>query len=154
MTTIAAVDAFDLPDWLGVSEVVWTALSSIHAGHRVEGVLGAAAAGHRDGGEQVERGHQSGRLHADVPADLPMDLPCDLLCVDQAYPVPCVPDQWRRQVHQAWTYGQVQLLEYDGRLTLAVPGTSFTADLVLETVGRLAKAVGVPPDRFVAALRL
>jgi hypothetical protein len=35
-----------------------------------------------------------------------------------------------------------------------VPGTSFTADRVLETVGRLAKAVGVEPSRFLAALRL
>ena len=46
------------------------------------------------------------------------------------------------------------LVEYDGRLTLAVPGTSFTADLVLEAIGRLAKAVGVRPGQFVAALRL
>jgi hypothetical protein len=46
------------------------------------------------------------------------------------------------------------LVEYDGRLTLAVPGTSFSADLVLEAIGRLAKAVGVKPGEFVAALRL
>jgi hypothetical protein len=48
----------------------------------------------------------------------------------------------------------VLLLEYDGRLTLAVPGTAFTADRVLEAIGRLAKAVGVKPGRFLAALRL
>ena len=45
-------------------------------------------------------------------------------------------------------------MEYDGRLTLAVPGTEFTADEVLESLNRLAKAVGVKPSRFVAALRL
>jgi hypothetical protein len=37
---------------------------------------------------------------------------------------------------------------------MAAPGTSFTADRALEAVGRLAKAVGVKPGRFVAALRL
>ena len=31
---------------------------------------------------------------------------------------------------------------------------TFTADLALEAIGRLAKAVGVKPGRFVAALRL
>ena len=56
---------------------------------------------------------------------------------------------WRRQAHQSWTHGQVLLVEYDGRLTLAVPGTAYSADGVLETVGRLAKAVGVRPGRFV-----
>jgi hypothetical protein len=48
----------------------------------------------------------------------------------------------------------VLLVRYDGRLTLAVPGTSFTADLALEAIGRLAQSVGVAPGRFVAALRL
>ena len=48
----------------------------------------------------------------------------------------------------------VLLVEYDGRLTLAVPGTAYSADGVLETVGRLAKAVGVRPGRFVVTLRL
>jgi hypothetical protein len=63
-------------------------------------------------------------------------------------------DGWRRQVHQAWTHGQVLLVEYDERLTLAVPGTGFTADLALEAIGRLAKAVGAKPGKFLAALRL
>ncbi len=123
---IRPVDPFDLPDWLGLGEVTWTASDSIRNGHRVRGEL------HGDG--QV--------------------LPCDLLAADQAYPQPVLEDSWRRQVHQAWTHGQVLTVEYDGRLTLAVPGTSFTADSALETIGRLAKAVGVPPGRFLAALRL
>jgi len=63
-------------------------------------------------------------------------------------------DGWRQRAHQAWTHGQVLLVDYDGRLTLAVPGTAFTADRALEAIGRLAKAVGVKPGRFVAALRL
>ena len=45
-------------------------------------------------------------------------------------------------------------MRYDGRLTLAVPGTAYSADGVLETIGRLAKAVGVRPGNFVVALRL
>jgi hypothetical protein len=123
---VRAVDPFDLPDWLGTEEVTWTAVTSVHAGHRVEGRLTGGAG----------------------------TLPCDLLGADQAFPRAVLDDAWRQQAHQAWTYGQVLLLEYDGRLTLAVPGTGFTADLVLEAVGRLAKAVGAKPDRFIAALRL
>lgn len=123
---VSAVDAFDLPEWLGTGEVTWTALTSVHSGHLVEGELSS------DGGV----------------------LGCDLLGADQAFPLPVLDDDWRRQTHQAWTFGQVLLVEYDGRLTLAVPGTSFTADQALEAVGRLAKAVGVKPGLFVAALRL
>lgn len=123
---VRLVDAFDLPDWLGVDEVTWTACSSVHAGHHVRGELTGAG----------------GRLG------------CDLLGADQAFPVPVLDDDWRRQSHQAWTHGQVLLVEYDERLTLAVPGTSFTADRVMEAVGRLAKAVGVAPSRYLAALRL
>lgn len=123
---VSAVDPFDLPDWLGTGDVTWTARTSVHGGHLVQGELTG------DGGA----------------------LGCDLLGADQAFPAPVLDDEWRRQTHQAWTFGQVLLVEYDGRLTLAVPGTSFTADLALEAVGRLAKAVGVKPGRFVAALRL
>lgn len=123
---IRAVDPFDLPEWLGVTDVTWAASTSVQDGHLVCGDLTGA-------GEA---------------------LPCDLLGADQAYPEPVLPDDWRRRAHQAWTHGQVLLLSYDGRLTLAVPGTSFTADRVLETVGRLARAVGADPSRFLAALRL
>lgn len=123
---VTGVDAFDLPDWLGTGEVTWTARTSVHGGHTVRGELSG------EGGS----------------------LECDLLGTDQAFPAPVLDDDWRRQAHQAWTHGQVLLLEYDGRLTLAVPGTSFTADQALEAIGRLAKAVGVSPGNFVAALRL
>jgi hypothetical protein len=123
---VAAVDPFDLPDWLGTTEVTWTATSPVRGASRIEGTLSGA-------GER---------------------LPCDLLAADLAYPEPLLADAWRRQAHQAWTHGQVLLVEYGGRLTLAVPGTAYSADGVLETVGRLAKAVGVLPGRFAVTLRL
>lgn len=123
---VVEVDAFDLPEWLGESEVTWRAESSIRGSHHLTGDL--------------------------VGGDEP--LPCDLLAADLAYPAPVLDGEWRRAAHQQWTLGQVLLVEYDGRLTLAVPGTGFTADRVLESLGRLAKAVGVKPSRFVAALRL
>ncbi len=123
---VGEVDPFDLPEWLGEGDVTWTATGSVHGGHRVPGEL-------TGGGEP---------------------LVCDLLGADQAFPVPVLDDDWRRQAHQAWTHGQVLLVDDDGRLTLAVPGTSFTADLALEAVGRLAKSVGVKPGRFVVSLRL
>lgn len=123
---VVEVDAFDLPEWLGDVEVTWRAGSSITGSPHVTGDL-------LGGGEP---------------------LPCDLLAADLAYPQPVLGDECRRAAHQQWTHGQVLLVEYDGRLTLAVPGTDFTADRVLESLGRLAKAVGVKPSRFVAALRL
>lgn len=123
---VSAVDPFDLPEWLGTEPVTWVATSSVHGGHRVSGEL-------------------TGDGHC---------VPCDLLAVDEAHPQPVLGESWRRQVHRAWRYEQVLLLGYDGRLTVAVPGTAFTADSVLEAVGRLAKAVGVPPSSFTVTLRL
>ena len=123
---VSEVDPFDLPEWLGEQEVTWQAGSSVRGSHHVSGDL-------------------TGRVHSH---------PCDLLAADRAYPQPVLDPEWRRAAHQQWTYGQVLLVEYDGRLTLAVPGTDFTADRVLESLGRLAKALGVSPARFVAALRL
>ncbi len=123
---VPTVDPFDLPEWLGTGHVVWTALSGVHDGHLVTGELRGD-------------GH---------------DCPCDLLAADQAFPEPVVPDAVRRSVHQSWTHRQVLLVRYDGRLTLAVPGNEFSADLVLECVGRLAKAVGARRSQYAATLRL
>ena len=123
---VSSVDPFDLPEWLGRGEVTWTAVTSVHGGHLVSGVLSAQ-------GETLD---------------------CDLLGVDQAFPAPVLNDDWRRQSHQAWTHGQVLVVERDGRLTLAVPGTGFTADRALEALGRLAKAVGAKPGSYLAAIRL
>ena len=46
------------------------------------------------------------------------------------------------------------LLQYGDRLTLAVPGTAYSAAGALETLSRLAKALGVPAARFTVCLKL
>jgi hypothetical protein len=124
---VALVDAFDLPEWLGTSAVTWSAHASVRGAARIAGSLGGA------GGEE---------------------LACDLMAADVAYPQPVLAEPWRRQAHQSWVHGQVLLLECGGRLTLAVPGTAYSADGVLESIGRLAKALGVRPDAFTVRLRL
>jgi hypothetical protein len=126
---IGEVDPFDLPTWLGEGEVVWSPEGSIRGRHQVAGTLAVA------GGD-----HDS--------------LPCDLLAVDEAYPKPVAPDELRHQAHQAWRHGQVHIVTYDGRLTLVVPGTEFTADRALQALARLARAVGAEPGRYAALLRL
>jgi len=125
---VTAVDAFDLPDWVGATDVTWTARSSVRGARHISGQLAATATTEA--------------------------LPCDLMAADVAHPQPALPESWRRQAHQAWEYGQVLLVSCDGRLTLAVPGTAYSADGVLETIGRLALAVGVAPSRFTVCLRL
>ena len=122
------VDPFDLPDWLGETEVTWVADEGVRAGH-----------------------HVAGRLRAEDPV---RELPCDLLAVDEAYPAPVADDQVRLRTHQAWRHGQILLVEQRARLTLAVPGTGFTADLVLDALSRLAKAVGASADDYAARLRI
>ena len=121
------LDAFDLPDWLGEGEVTWTSDDVTRSGAFVAGCLLGA-------GDQRQ--------------------PCDLLAVDLAYPAPVVDDQIRTAAHQAWKHGQVLLLDRDGRAALAVPGTSFTADTVLDAITRLAKAVGAAPASYSVRLRL
>ena len=118
------LDPFDLPEWLGAEPVVWTPEGGIHDRHLVTGALGA--------GDPAD-GHS---------------LPCALLAVDEAYPEPVADDDLRHMAHQAWKYGEVLLV------TLAVPGTSFTADLVLDALARFAKAVGARPESFSVLLRL
>ena len=122
-----AVDPFDLPEWLGETEVTWTAQSGVRRGHAVQGVL-------------TSPGHEP--------------VTCDLLAVDPAYPTPAAPETTRHDAHQAWRHGQVLVVSRDDRLTLAVPGTGFTADLVLEAVGRLALAVGASIERYSVLLRI
>ena len=126
LPAVAAVDPFDLPEWLAVTEVTWRATSSVRGSHQVAGELSGGGEG----------------------------LVCDLLAADLAYPKPVLDGEWRHEAHQQWTHGQVLLVRYDGRLTLVVPGTEFTADRVLESLSRLAKSLGVAPSRFVAAIRL
>jgi hypothetical protein len=122
------LDPFELPDWLGVSDVTWVPDGGIRAGHHVPGHLTA------EGVDEV--------------------VPCDLLAVDEAYPVPVADDRVRLHAHQAWRHGQVLLVAHGERPTLAVPGTSFTADLVLDALSRLARAVGASADDWSARLRI
>lgn len=122
-----AVDPFDLPEALGSGPVTWSSTDALAAGHLVRGVLEAS---------------DDSRLD------------CDLLAVDQAYPAPVASEAVRLLVHQAWRHGQVHLMSYDGRLTLLVPGTSFTADLAMDAISRLAKALGATPSSFAVHLRL
>ena len=125
-TPIVDVDPFDLPDWLGIAEVVWHADQGLRTGHLVAGRLVSGS---------------------DV-------LSCDLLAVDEAYPAPVTDDESRHRSHQSWRHGQVLLGHYAGRLTIAVPGTRFDAELVLDSLSRLARAVGGSPDNMAALLRI
>jgi hypothetical protein len=121
------VDAFDLPDWLGTDPVTWSAVGPLR------------------------NGIVPGLLHSDVTD---ARLPCDLLAGDVACPVAVVDEATRVQIHQAWRHGQVHVVRRGDRLTLGAPGTDFPAPRVLDAVGRLAKAVGAPPDHFAVRLRV
>ena len=129
---VTVTDPFELPGWLGERDVRWTALSSLDGEHLLTGCLEAAGAA----GAQGEC------------------LDCDLLACDRAFPEPVLDEHTRTAAHQAWAWGQVLLVEYDGRLTLLVPGAAVTVEPVLEAVRRLAKAVGAPTRRFSVVLRL
>ena len=124
---ITDIDPFDLPEWLGTHDVVWRSDTGLGVGHLVRGRLTAV-------GEA--------------------DVVCDLLAVDVAYPEPVVDDATRLRVHQAWRHGQVVIGETESRMVLAVPGTGFAPDVVLDALGRLARAVGARAERYAALLRL
>lgn len=123
------VDAFDLPSWVGEQDVVWTSEVSL--------------------GTPMVTGRLATREGPDDP-----ELACDLLACDRAYPEPALPEQWRREAHSQWALQQVLLLEIDGRLTLVAPGVDVSVETAMESLRRLAKAVGVPASRFTLALRL
>ena len=124
--TYEELDPFDLPDWLGNGPVSWATDHGL-AGHLVTGCLTGA------------------------PDQL---LPCDLLAVDQAYPAPVLDEALRTRVHQTWRHGQVLMVSANGRATVATPGTSWTADGVLEAFARVARAVGADPKRWSVRLGL
>ena len=128
--TLTDIDPFDLPEWLGTGDVVWRADEGLQTGHLVRGRLSAE------------------------PSDDSQEIVCDLLAVDEAYPAPVVDDATRLRVHQAWRHGQVVIGEHGSRMVLAVPGTRFGPDLVLDALGRLARAVGARAERYAALLRL
>ena len=136
----AEADPFDLPSWLADGAVVWSAERTSRGVPRAVGSLrplSAAGAPLEEASETV--------------------LACDLLAVDVAHPRALVSEQWRARAHADWSRGEVLLL--DGghsdrdRLVLACPAYAFDADLVLEALGRLARAVGVRQDTFRALLR-
>ena len=132
--TLTDIDPFDLPEWLGTGDVVWRADEGLQTGHLVRG-----------------------RLAADQPdhaAEESQEIVCDLLAVDEAYPEPVVDDATRLRVHQAWRHGQVVIGEHGSRMVLAVPGTRFGPELVLDALGRLARAVGARAERYAVLLRL
>jgi len=120
-------DPFDLPAWLGESDVTWEADGGLVSGQRVSGALRAAD-------REV--------------------LACDLLAVDEAYPEPAADESLRVRTHRAWRYGQV-LVAVDGpRVLLAVPGSRIDAETALEAVGRFARAVGAEPGSYAVRLRV
>ena len=132
---ITDIDPFDLPEWLGTDDVVWRADAGLSTGHHVRG--------------RLTTGDDAGETAYVV---------CDLLAVDEAYPEPVVDDATRLRVHQAWRHGQVVIGGVadgaESRMVLAVPGTGFAPDLVLDALGRLARAVGARAERYAALLRL
>lgn len=121
------VDPFDLPDWLGEGDVTWAPEAGVRRGHLVRGRLSGS-------GDAM--------------------LECDLLAVDEAHPSPVAPDATRTAAHLAWRHDQILLVEHNDRLTLLVPGTAFTADLVLVAIARLAKALGASPESYAVLLRI
>jgi len=134
--TLTDIDPFDLPEWLGTGGVVWRADEGLQTGHLVRGRLAAEPAQTSEEPEEAE------------------EMVCDLLAVDEAYPSPVVDDASRLRVHQAWRHGQVVIGEHGGHMVLAVPGTRFDPELVLEALGRFARAVGARAERYAVLLRL
>lgn len=123
---IQTFDPFDLPDWLGTEQVTWQG----------EGLLSD---------QPVVVGHlvSAGRSQ-----------PLDILAVDAAYPRTVCPDDSRHDAHQAWHFGELVLLEVDGRVAAAVPGVRVDANLAVDTIRRVAKAIGAPSDNFTVLLTL
>jgi hypothetical protein len=128
----AEVDPFELPDWLAEGEVLWQATDE---------------RGHRDGTATVH-----GRITPLAGGAAPLTV--DLLAVDVSWPKPVCDEATRHLAHEAWHYGQVALIDRDGRITLAVPCLDFSSDQVCEAVRRFSRAVGADPAHFLVQLRL
>ena len=122
----SVADPFDLPDWLGAEELRWTTKDT----GPTAGIVGVLT-GSGD--------HAVG---------------LDMVCADIAYPAAVLPEQLRHDAHQAWHFGQVLLLERDGRYAVAVPTAGWDADTGCEAMRRFAKAIGVPPSQLSVVLRL
>ncbi len=118
-------DPFDLPEWLGTDQVTWRSESGLRTGHLVRGVLSGTG-----------------------------ELACDLVAVDDAYPLPVLSDDLRVAVHRAWHDGQLELGSTEDRLLALVPGVRFDAELVMETLSRLARSVGASAEHWSVRLRI
>ena len=131
---VEEVDPFDLPDWLAEQHVLWQA---------------AERAG-------SERG--SGTIHGQITplygGSPDHAFAVDVLAFDVALLKAVCDEESRHLAHESWHYGQVALFNRGGRVTLAVPCTEFTTDLVCEAVRRFSRSVGAEPTRFLVQLRL
>jgi len=124
----AVADPFDLPEWLATGDVVWRADDSVVGGGRVGGTL--------TGQEPEQR------------------LVLDLLAVDAAVPGPVCEEVHRTEAHHAWQRGESLLLDVDGRVTIAVPGYAFDADLATEALRRFTRAIGAKAGSYAVQIRL
>ena len=120
------LDPFDLPDWLGEGAVTWAAEAGVRRGHRVPGHLRVP-------------GRRCPATCSPWTRRTPRRSP-----TRRPGPAPTWPGGTDRSSCSPTTTGVV----------LAVPGTGFTADLVLDALSRLAKAVGASPENYVALLRI
>ncbi|MGC4111948.1 MAG: hypothetical protein QM747_16340 [Nocardioides sp.] len=123
----AEQDAFDLPEWLGESEVVWRSENDLRRSHRVVGAL-------------LAPGHDP--------------VFCDLLAVDDAYPSPAAADPLRVRAHQVWQNGEVLVARDGDRVLLVVPGSRVPTDAAIQAIGRLARAVGARAGSWSVQLRI
>lgn len=126
ISDLETFDPFELPDWLGTEQVTWRAEGILDDASRVPGWLSSH---HRD--------------H-----------PLDLLGVDAAYPRTVCSPQQRHDAHQAWHFGEVLLLIGNQRVMAAVPTVSFDANLAVDSIRRVAKALGAPSANFTVMLML
>jgi hypothetical protein len=102
---------------------------------------------------ESERGFTTGhRVAGSLSAPGQEPIGCDLLAVDDAYPEPVASDDTRVRAHQIWRHGEVLVASDAGRLLLVVPGSRLEPDTVLESVARLAHAVGAPPGSYAVRL--
>ena len=92
------IDPFDLPDWLGETEVTWAADRGLATGHRVAGQLTA-----------------DGQLRAVRPAGRRRRLPR-----------PVAADPVRVRAHQAWRHGEVLIVGTATACSSPCPGSVWT----------------------------
>jgi hypothetical protein len=119
-------DPFDLPEWVGAEQLRWS----------------------------TDETKSTALIAGTLTGESGESLSLDLLCADVAYPAAIVDERRRHDTHQAWHFGQVLLLERNGRLAMAVPATRWDADMICEALRRFAKAIGAPSSQISLVLRL